>query len=254
MMSSTNRNGNGNSDVEPRSLPPKIGTDWRHKDFSDPQVTRSAFVEISEFAAASIEGHSTTHTQIAGLRGALGGEVSDRARQDGVVLAALARMEKKLDESYALAQVTATRVQRLDNERELPISMLNGLEKDIDLIKRHNLQRDKREAVARAKLEERLNSLSKKTEEVEDDVEDTGQRLINLTLEQARKIEADLRAREAEARASLSEIQDEQREIDKERRDDTRWWTRQRIAWAVAIGMALWSAALATGVGLLVHK
>lgn len=248
------KNGNGHS----ASLPPRPGADWRGKDFSEPENTLTALIELAEYSHAQVEQHAVHNQKLEALRVRYNRHVQDNAKQDSIVLQALTRIESKVDQSLALSQSTAARVHRLDNEKELPMSALNDLEKEIDQIKRSNIARDRREAVERATMNERIATLSRKTEEVEEDVEKTGRGLVGLTIAQAEKALAEAREREKEARAShaelLAEVKAEDKEIAKETREDKRWWTRQKAAWAVAIGMTVWSAVIAIVSALIMHK
>jgi len=178
-------------------------------------------------------------------------EIGDR---DGVFMSTLLRMERKQEDMMALAQGTAARVARLDEQRDLPISEIDKLKREVDTIKIHNRSGSKRDAAAIARLEAKVEILEKEHEKLEEDVEDTQKRQASEAIAKARELDAEVRAKEAMLRAShadlVKEDRAEKRDVHKDIREDRRHTKMWALGIIGAIVMALATALITAKLGI----
>lgn len=194
--------------------------DWKTGDFSDPKVVQRAVLALLEYAEAGVVSHE--HIVVAVRRAR-----EESADREGEMLSAIVRIEENQQTMFGLAQATAVRVARLDNERELPIAQLAVLRRDLETMKTAATRlsskvevQETKNAAMRAKIATKIQTIEKHVDSLEEDVEDTQKRDVQRTLEKAKALEEELR----EVRASKTEIvREERREVRADRRQVKLW-------------------------------
>jgi hypothetical protein len=154
--------------------------------------------------------------------------LSDIAESIGLMMASNVRIERGIDESKRnneqVRAMAALALQRLDG------ADLEWVRRELLAIKKRNDRIDAADAVARAKLEAKVEFLEKRTDELHEDVEDTQRREVAAAV---------ARAKELESHASHHDL-----ELVKEDRADKRETKRWALGLVGAVVLAVLSAVL----------
>ena len=217
-------NGNGNGHAIPREDDGESGETHAIPLPSSP-------VEVAEYVRAAVETSTRTASDLTALRGELRGAWREQAETNGMVLAALARIEHTTTTTRALAEETALRVAVLARDADVTDRTVADLRKAVAA---KGTGYSPRDAAALARLEAKVEVLEKRSDRIEADVDDTQRRAV-----------VDL----AEARAKLASVADvaeESREVRREERDDRRHTKR----WALGLVGAVVLAVVTTLLGV----
>lgn len=195
---------------------PVFGFDPRRADFTRPDIIRSAFIQLFEFHTELVR--TNVERQQLLKRGFE--QITDR---DAHIMGALVRLENQALTTRATCEAHLHRLQRLEAHLSSPAHhdpmAVAALAREVETIKGRIASGDKREAVARAKLEAKASELQRRLDETKEDLTATGQHYVQETLRRAHELEAEMKAKDAAQRASIADGA-------KEAREDKRWWVR----------------------------
>jgi hypothetical protein len=153
----------------------KLDDSWKREDLSKPPILRKALITISGYAEESLRLQAHNKRRIAILG-------QEQAERDGIIMAALARIEDNGKFTRALAETTAVRLARLDNEKEVRNDDLIRVRRATTATAIQLADLDKREAAGRAKLDAQVAALEKNDDRIVSELGDTESRMIDATV------------------------------------------------------------------------
>lgn len=221
-MESNMGGGNGNGNGEGLAA-----TDsWKGRSLDEPGVLQEALLEISEYGKLAVTIARQTGGKITSLEKIVKGDLSELK---GILL----RVEATGARTEALATATAVRTARLDNEKEIREDEIRRQRKKAEALSIQLADLDKRTAVDATELRTRLAVVEENEDELEEKMENTGQRAISAEM----RLEAERAAHASQAEID-KEDRGEKRKIAEERREDKRHLWRYALAFAGAVAFA----------------
>ena len=193
-------NGNGHQSEE------RAAGSWANVDGGDPASVRKAILEIGSFTQEALNG-------ILRLEQAFQTHRAEESSGFSKLTARLDEIEGVIIRVDALSLGTATRVARIDMEKDIRVEDMRRVVRESKAISIQLAELDKREAVNATKSATRVEALEKRDEDMQEEIENTGQRNIDKLLETKTAV--------LEVRARLESSADLDKEKVAERREES---------------------------------